>query len=567
MMKKNYFNTAGLMLTAVTFLGLNSCRTNDTEQSLQTGGVASVKINLTGTDYAGGSSSAQASLKAEIATPESQRNAALITPSMLIETELKPSSGTLATQASTKLNTLAENGAPIGAGMKFRVIAYRNSDGSYQDHKDYTVGQPGDGLILDQGAQYNIVAYSYGTTSLPAITSGETSNIYNAELLYDNANPDFMFQKQLYTPNDATNTLGLTLRHKLAQITVTMNSYIGNIQSVGDLIIAPHFTGGTFRVVDGVMNQRTGPTSLYLNRLTTLPAQSFTTEPILLNAQTNGAVQQGGFQPVNLQIEGVIRSTPSTVFPFNITPEYKSDLIINLRTCGAYLGPNQTKWTEFMCQNLGATATAANAFIPIAGNHGAKIQWGKNMSGTSGVNYVTEAMDQSTPGPLANWSTISAPDKSWNSGTETNPVKNTANDPCPSGYRVPTRTEWQAVIANNNVERVGSWADDGNYTTALYFRNPQGIRTLMLPAAGGRNYTDGSLLYRGSFGYYWSNTEFTSSLAYYLFFNGTDANIVSTANRMDGGAIRCIKDNTSSTVNGGNTSWNSSGNITITTTY
>ncbi|KUY29871.1 hypothetical protein ATB96_17490 [Elizabethkingia ursingii] len=561
-MKKKYFNTAGLMLTAVTFLGLNSCRSNDTEQSLQTGGVASVKINLTGTDYAGGSSSAQASLKAEVATPEAQRNAAFITPSMLIETELKPSFTSVSAQASTKLNTMAENGTPIGTSMKFRVIAYRNSDGSYQDHKDYTVGQPGDGLILDQGAQYNIVAYSYGTTSLPAITSGETSNINNAQVLYDNANPDFMYQKQSYTPNDATNTLGLTLRHKVTLVTTTVNSLIGNITSITGGFLSPHNTTGTIPLVNGIMTGRGNAVNQGLNFTLT---NGITAEaaPVFLNANTSGNL--GGTFSANITVNGTSK-TLTFNNSFKITPEYKSDLVINLRTCGAYLGPNQTQWTEFACQNLGATATAANAFNPIASNHGLKVQWGRNITGTNGVYYVSQATDQSTSGPLTNWSSTLAADGAWNSGTEANPVK-TANDPCPSGYRVPTRTEGQALLANNIIERVGSWSNNGNYTSALYFKNPQGIRTLMLPAAGRRFSDDGSLDYRGNYALYWSSTIYSSTFSYDLLINPTTVDTSSHDNRGAGFSVRCIKDSTSSNVNGGNTSWNSSGNINITTTY
>ncbi|WP_395762478.1 FISUMP domain-containing protein [Elizabethkingia anophelis] len=127
--------------------------------------------------------------------------------------------------------------------------------------------------------------------------------------------------------------------------------------------------------------------------------------------------------------------------------------------------------------------------------------------------------------------------KSWNSGTEASPAK-TGNDPCPSGYRVSTNTEWKGVVANNNVERVGSWSDDGNYTSALYFRNPSNVRTLMLPAAGYRYVSGGTLFSRGFGGFYWSSSE-ASSYAYYLAFNSSSVNMANY-NRPSGYSVRCL---------------------------
>ncbi|HFK5506785.1 TPA: hypothetical protein ACGZ9G_001896, partial [Elizabethkingia anophelis] len=79
-------------------------------------------------------------------------------------------------------------------------------DGTYQDSKDYTVGQPAASLTLDVGSTYNLIAYSYGTATLPAITPGETTDITSAQVSYDNANPDFMYQNISYTPNNPDNT-------------------------------------------------------------------------------------------------------------------------------------------------------------------------------------------------------------------------------------------------------------------------------------------------------------------------------------------------------------------------
>lgn len=167
---------------------------------------------------------------------------------------------------------------------------------------------------------------------------------------------------------------------------------------------------------------------------------------------------------------------------FNITVQGK---------CGAYTAPGV--WQEFMCHNLGAD-TNADPFTPSAAIHGAKYQWG-TMTGEAG-RYISQADDQANWGPVPGFNGSAKPITSWQDNVKT------AEDPCPAGYRVPTKAQWQGVVANNTLTRLGSWAwDYTNYTTAAKLGS-----NLLLPTAGFRN--DNSSLYgRGARASYWSSTN------------------------------------------------------------
>ncbi|MYY43883.1 FISUMP domain-containing protein [Elizabethkingia anophelis] len=544
---------------AVAFLGLTSCRSTDTDNNLNNGGVAQVAFNLTGTDFAeqNGSPQPSASLKTGAAFSSNgnsgsviQQKTIMLSPSSFIQAELAPAEnnnlGTPKVNALAAVNSgsaggaiASAPGASLTSGMKFRIIAYKAADGTYVTHKDYTVGQPADGLILEQGTQYTFVAYSFGSTStLPTITSGETTNLSSAQVSYDNTNRDFMYQKMNYTPSQASQAVPFTLRHKITWFNVHVYSGdIGNMQSITNATLGPHYSAGSFALANGNITRTGTPAGNPITFLTGAATNKSSTN--FINNDTQGNSTGNFSATVNLTTGS--SSTINLTNAFKITPETQSTLNINLKKCGAYIGPNTNpaNFKEFACQNLGATA-GIDPFSPVAGNHGLKVQWGRNITGTNGQYYYTQASDQSNSGSISGWSQTNAADNAWNSGTEANPVK-TVNDPCPSGYRVPTRTEWQAVIDNNtNIERVGSWADSStNYTTALYIKSPiNNNRTLMLPAAGYRYYTDGTLSYRGNSGRYWSSSV-TSSNAYNLHFDSSSV-YVNNYRRTNGMSVRCI---------------------------
>ena len=506
-------------------LMLTSCRSTDNTMVENTGS-ASVKINLLDAVFYQGNSS-QASLKGDVnEIPESiQLRSTLVGPSMLMLTELvsiskSASSGMF--KASTLSNAVSSvPGDPLGIGVKFRVIAYRQSSGTYQAHQDYTIGQEAIPIMLDNGSGYDIVVYSYGTTTLPAISSGETTTISGAQLNYDDTNRDFLYEKISYTPVNAQNILNITLHHKVALITTSISSDFGAISAINNAGITPHYSDGTIPLSSGNITNRTASTSgaqLYFPG--PFPNAMQTASPVFVNTSSKVSFS------ADITINGLTKNI-NVADAFDIVPGYKNNLSINFKKCGAYIAPGVFK--EFMCHNLGAD-TSANPFTPSEAIHGAKYQWGKLLPA------LTQAQDQDPANDLgvAGWDTSAIADDEWSDSSKT------INDPCPSGFRVPTQAQWQAVIDNNTVTYIGPWTDSTtNYTSGILIGN-----NLFLPATGTRNPPPGSINNRGKEGTYWSSSWSsigTVNVAnQFVFADGYTGrgNLI----RQVGSAVRCIKE-------------------------
>jgi len=106
-----------------------------------------------------------------------------------------------------------------------------------------------------------------------------------------------------------------------------------------------------------------------------------------------------------------------------------------------------------------------------------------------------------------------------------------ANDPCPTGWRVPTIAELQSLAIVDS-----QWATVNGINGCIL---GNGNNTIFLPVAGYRSYATSVLNAVGMFGYYWSNAADGSS-SIYLFLSGNYGNGVGYADRGDAFSVRCV---------------------------
>jgi uncharacterized protein (TIGR02145 family) len=212
------------------------------------------------------------------------------------------------------------------------------------------------------------------------------------------------------------------------------------------------------------------------------------------------------------------------------TPTWQKPAIPSMGPTDVY---NHETGKVWMDRNLGATQVANSSTDYLA--YGSLYQWGRGSDGHELITWTN-----STTGTPVNGTTSTLSDQpvegkfilgpntpyDWRSSQNANLWQgvNGVNNPCPTGYRIPTEAEW-------NAERL-SWS----YNTSVgAFASP-----LKLPMAGFRSLINGGLATVGANGYYWSSTA-SGSDSRNLDFSSNYASM-GISSRAYGSSVRCIKD-------------------------
>jgi uncharacterized protein (TIGR02145 family) len=182
---------------------------------------------------------------------------------------------------------------------------------------------------------------------------------------------------------------------------------------------------------------------------------------------------------------------------------------------------NATTGKTWMDRNLGAKQVATSS--TDANSYGDLYQWGRLKDGhqcrTSTTTTTLSKNDVPGHGSFitgaSNWRSTQN-DNLWQG-------VNGINNPCPSGYRLPTETEWASEAA--------SW---GSSNAAGAFAS-----ALKLPMTGERLNSNGSLNQVNTVGSYWSSTVNGTSSRGRWFLSSSGG--MFTEKRAFGSSVRCIK--------------------------
>ena len=304
-----------------------------------------------------------------------------------------------------------------------------------------------------------------------------------------------------------------------------VTGYTCSTASAGTINVGVPVTGVTQTITAMVTKPGTyNITTTAVNGLTFTGSGKYTavgSQDIILSA-SGTAVVDGTFNYA-------VNSTPSCSFSRDATYRLSSG---NATADGSQpttvvpvLSSTGKTWMD---RNLGAgkAATATTDYLA----YGALYQWGRGNDGHAGIQWAS-----STAGTPLNGTTTTKADIpgdgffitgffDWRINSNNDLwLVNSANNPCPSGYRVPNDAEWNAEKAIFTTQNAA-----GAFGSAL-----------KLPVAGYRVDNSGALNAVGSGGYYWSATA-SGSFSGYISFDSSSLSVF-TRYRSAGYAVRCIQ--------------------------
>lgn len=427
----------------------------------------------------------------------------------------------------------------------YKLIVYKTSDGVFVTERLYQRNKESFAppLQLNGGENYTFVAISYNSTdNSPDLNQSFASTTLSTAKFSVLGDPDFLFYKEdVLVSGEPTQNLNIVFKHKFSQITAIIDASATGYNVVTSytslsLKTIKNIAEFSFLTESFVRSGNSKNTSLsFLNT----PAEDSTY--VSANPQIFNAVSGSNSLYINrLTIGDITVTNKEVAFNATLMPGFKYNLILTIvpeDELLTYQGLPAARINGqiWMRHNLAAIYTLDPDQIPsVPELTGGYYQWGKSAKVAS---YLSPS------GALSGWNTsTNIGSAAWNSGTETSPRK-TANDPCPTGFRVPSPNEFTELLSSVLASRIEGDAQQP-YSAAMVFtsRRNKNVK-LTLPYSGSRSDSNGALNGVNDYADYWTSAIHyqISTSGQVLFIDKSNFTLVGIGvSKASGQSIRCI---------------------------
>jgi len=364
---------------------------------------------------------------------------------------------------------------------------------------------------LDGGLPPSDSGSSTLDVGLPPLDSG--SSVLDSGSLNSDASTD-LADTGLFADAQPSQPMGAITSLDCARASFT-GSLVVDVDASGNSFEL-RYTGGNGGAHNGQSVNSTGVTGL----TATLNAGNFSNGNGVLNYALSGTPVCSGTASFELNIgeqtctvDLLVTSTPAPTVYCSGSPTPVIEVT----------SPTGRIWMD---RNLGARNVATS--VTDNGAYGDLYQWGRGTDGHQCRNSPTTSTLSCTDHPMNGDFIVATNPPDWRNPPNSNLWQgvNGTNNPCPSGFRIPTQAEFdqerQSWATNNAAGAYGS--------------------VLKLTMGGGRTSDGGAFQAVDINGYYWTSTiDFTLNLPRYLgFFSGAAS--LDLSQQAFGLSVRCIKD-------------------------